>query len=526
MSRVSGILDSPEVDRLVLLVEESARAANKENPRFIEPAQGTLDRAKSARHHIVFGRRGSGKTSLLSKAASDLTVERRPIAFIDLETFKGHSYPDVLISVLIKTLEEFKIWIETAAIIPASKTSFWKKLFGSNPKCPPLNKAQAIEIAKELEEKIDLLYRQLNTEDAKKILSTTELQQEIDENADLNAGIQHSGINIGATIGNSEKLTHRSSAIEESRVHKIDFLHRNALLFQAIFKKISIFSSGNSYLFLDDLYHIKKSDQPHLIDYFHRLAKGNRLYLKIGTIKHRTEWYRHSEQPIGVKLGDDADEIDLDLTLEKYELAKKFLYSILSNIAREANIASINQLIVDTARDRLVVASGGVTRDFLALFRRSVLTARERIERHSKDPGSTQKINAEDVNISAGEHDTAKREELKRDAMEERITIENAFERVKQFCIEITKTNCFLVEKDKKDPAHLLIEELVDLRLLHLVKSRVTLKDKPGKQYVAYMLDLSQYTGERKRRGLDMIEFWKHDGAEKLRKQSLVFSPD
>jgi hypothetical protein len=262
MSRVSGILDSPEVDRLVLLVEESARAANKENPRFIEPAQGTLDRAKSARHHIVFGRRGSGKTSLLSKAASDLTVERRPIAFIDLETFKGHSYPDVLISVLIKTLEEFKIWIETAAIIPASKTSFWKKLFGSKPKCPPLNKAQAIEISKELGEKNDLLYKQLNTEDAKKLLSTTELQQEIDEKADLNAGIQHSWVNIGATIGSSEKLTHKSSATEESRVHKIDFLHRNALLFQAIFKKISIFSSGNSYLFLDDLYHIKKQIRP------------------------------------------------------------------------------------------------------------------------------------------------------------------------------------------------------------------------------------------------------------------------
>jgi ABC-type molybdenum transport system ATPase subunit/photorepair protein PhrA len=37
---------------------------------------------------LVFGRRGSGKSSLLRKAAADLTVDRRPIAFIDLETFK------------------------------------------------------------------------------------------------------------------------------------------------------------------------------------------------------------------------------------------------------------------------------------------------------------------------------------------------------------------------------------------------------------------------------------------------------
>jgi Ni2+-binding GTPase involved in maturation of urease and hydrogenase len=46
-----------------------------------------LDRAKSRRHHILFGRRGSGKTSLLRKAGSDLTLSRIPIAFIDLEAF-------------------------------------------------------------------------------------------------------------------------------------------------------------------------------------------------------------------------------------------------------------------------------------------------------------------------------------------------------------------------------------------------------------------------------------------------------
>jgi hypothetical protein len=79
----SELLNTPEVDRLMTLVEEATRATKGPPKRFIEPARGTLDRAKSRRHHIVFGRRGSGKTSLLRKAGSDLTLQRIPAAHLD-----------------------------------------------------------------------------------------------------------------------------------------------------------------------------------------------------------------------------------------------------------------------------------------------------------------------------------------------------------------------------------------------------------------------------------------------------------
>src|ERR1700716_1345298 len=98
---MSTVLDSPEVERLWILVGEATRASEEGVKRFIEPAHGTLRRAVNKRHHIIFGRRGSGKSSLLRKAAADLTLDRRPIAHVNLETFKGHSYPDVLLSVLL-----------------------------------------------------------------------------------------------------------------------------------------------------------------------------------------------------------------------------------------------------------------------------------------------------------------------------------------------------------------------------------------------------------------------------------------
>lgn len=97
------ILNKPEIDDLVRAVEEATRATVMSTTRFIEPAGSTLSRAMSKRNHIVFGRRGSGKTSLLLKAKRDLSLKRTPVAFVDMEQFKSHSYPDVLISVLIAT---------------------------------------------------------------------------------------------------------------------------------------------------------------------------------------------------------------------------------------------------------------------------------------------------------------------------------------------------------------------------------------------------------------------------------------
>ena len=68
------------------------------------------------------------------------------------------------------------------------------------------------------------------------------------------------------------------------------------------------------------------------------------------------------------------------------------------------------------------------------------------------------------------------------------------------------------------------IHELVDLKLLHSVRGRVTVSGKKGQIFEAYMLDVSQYAGTRKRRGLREIKFWRDD--EKLRRASMIFDPE
>jgi hypothetical protein len=167
------VLDRPEVESLVILAEEATRSSKEGVKRFIEPAQGTLRRAINKRHHIVFGRRGSGKSSLLRKAAADLTVDRRPIAYVDLETFKGHTYPDVLLSILLSALKEFNQWLKTAAIHPATRTTFWQKLFGSRPNRPAYNRVQIQSLSEDFTRHINNLQAQLHSSDHTQTTSST-----------------------------------------------------------------------------------------------------------------------------------------------------------------------------------------------------------------------------------------------------------------------------------------------------------------------------------------------------------------
>lgn len=518
MASKIGIFDNAAIQDLATTIEEAARSTEEGVKHFLEPAPGTLKRATSKRHHLIFGRRGSGKSSLLRKAGADLTVDRRPIAYVNLESFKEHSYPDVLLSVLLTTFENFKKWMESAAIHPASKTTFWNRLFGSKPKRQPYKRPAVSTLINNIDRAIKDLNTQLYSSDGADIeIKTGKLSSD-----EMKTSIKVGGSSVSAEVGGALSHSMHTEKSEKYRSVKVDFLFRNIIFYQKIFDEISSVSSGDSYIFLDDLYHIRRADQASLIDYFHRIAKDHHAWLKIGTIRHRSDWYRHGNPPIGLKLGDDADEIDLDLTLEKYVLAKHFLSSILENFAKIHGL-KLTDFVTDAARDRLILASGGVARDFLAIFRRSIDIARQRVM--EKKIARGEKIGVEDVNVAAGEYEPSKREDFKRDASEDKDVLTDFFNIIRDFCLTKAGANCFLLDKDAIGIEAQRIHELVDLKLLHVARSRVTVGKRPGKIFEAYMLDLSQYAGARKKRELEIIEFWRPNADETIRRIGLIFTP-
>ena len=103
--------------------------------------------------------------------------------------------------------------------------------------------------------------------------------------------------------------------------------------------------------------------------------------------------------------------------------------------------------LTNGARDRLVLASGGVARDFLTIFRRAIDIARERTGKGDLFRGD--KIGTEDVNKAAGENDKFKPEDLSRDAgRDEEGKLLESFEKASDFCLNRAKANCFLIDKD------------------------------------------------------------------------------
>jgi hypothetical protein len=512
------ILDSPEVQKLSQLVDESVRASREGVKHFVEPTPGVLVKAKSKRHHIIFGRRGSGKSSLLQKISADLTIERTPIAFVDLETFKQHSYPDVLLSVLIKSFVEVKRWLDTAAINPASKVSFWNKLFGAIPAKPTFNRNSTKALSADFQTMIEELNALLMEANEATIRASNK-----DENGnETKGGLSAKTSLVGAEL--STAFTNKNTTEEQSEYtsKKIEALHRNIMRYQELFSRLSALANGPSFLLLDDLYHLRLPDQSHVVDYFHRIAKGANLWLKIGTIRHRSRWYVLGNPPIGMKLGDDADEIDLDVTLEKYEVTKAFLMKLLNQFAAEASV-SLLTMLAEGAPDRLVLASGGVARDCLTIFNRSIQVARERIISGKMARGP--KVGSEDVNVAAGQQSTFKEEDFTRDTgtNDDRDRLMSNFQEIVEFCTAKTQANCILIEKDLTSQLIESINELVDLKFLHRAKSRVTVRDRPGRLYDAYMLDLSQYTGERARRDFEIVKFWGQHSDDALRRAGLIY---
>jgi len=225
-----------------------------------------------------------------------------------LEIFKGHTYPDVLISILVSTLKEFEQWLNTAAVNPADKTSFWQKLFGTKPARPAYRKTDVNTSRADIHTRIDELKAELYASDA---VPTKRAQEHSKESAIQGEAKLHVA-SIGAKIADISKIEDEQEIQREYQHSKIELLHQHILEYQELFRRLQEICGGDSYLFLDDLYHIRTTDQPYVVDYFHRIAKGSGLWLKVGTIRHRSKWYIHGDPPISVKLGFDARKIFLN----------------------------------------------------------------------------------------------------------------------------------------------------------------------------------------------------------------------
>jgi hypothetical protein len=258
------------------------------------------------------------------------------------------------------------------------------------------------------------------------------------------------------------------------------------------------------YVFIDDFYFLPRAYQPLVLDMLVSCIRDCEAWLKVASIRHLTRWFQHSP-PLGLQTTQDAELINLDVTLQDPKRAKSFLESILLEYCKTVSIGSLNRIFNSKALDRLVLASGAVPRDYLVLASSSIQNAQRREK--------AKLVGAQDVNQAAGEAMQIRIQELEED-MAANIESANrtiaALNTVRNWCLEERGYTYFLVDyrdKEENPGRYNVLTDLMSVRLVHLIDAGVSHAHAAGQRSEAFMLDLSQYSGLRLKQGIEIIDF-------------------
>jgi hypothetical protein len=491
--------DLDKISHLIVRIKESTRGdANPENVnRFVEPAPGTLVEAVSRQHHIVFGRRGSGKSSLLRKAESDLVARRCPVAFVDLDIYKGQTFPNLVASVLRDAFTQYR---KLAILL--------------------LERRVAKNINSRLNDEIAELDSLIAAPDEAKALKSVIRKRHDKQQHDGGGGLKFfSYFKLSGKIqqGRSDESKHEVEL--EYAASKQEIVYNHIGFYRETLRLVADTFGNDAFLMLDELYHIPQNLQPLVLDYLHGIARNNRVWLKVGTVRYRSRLLTRTETGSrGIELRQDVQPINLDESFETFAQTQRFLMQILGTFAAEVHLTGVNDLASETAVKRLIQASGGVARDFLTLFVDAVLITKERLAR---DATRRRRISADDVWDAAAKFNGERRSEFNSDVrLQKPEKLIFTIGSIREFCY-VNQLNCILIQDNSSGELRELIDEIWDCKLLHTVKSGLWIGTQ---QHTAYMLDVSEQASDWHMRRI-IIDLDQEDSLlkEQLRQKRLVY---
>ncbi len=452
-----------------------------------------LNDALARQNHAIFARRGCGKTLLLHKSSENAPEEIK-IVYLNCEDFKQHSFPNVLIEILASLFREMEKhqtgWFGRKKNIKEGLNSIISDLD---------------QMTKEADQRSEIVRER----------SAQEAQISTGAKGELSA----SGAAIGASI-ESQRAT--SSEIEKSYELHHEKLQRLDTWLPRLKERIRIFFEQSKkvktiFIQIDDLYHLRKSDQAFVVDYIHRLCKDLPLFFKIATLRHASTLYADREgQPIGAQERHDYQPISIDYSFGDFSRTERQNRQILYRFAEKADMTreELDSLFKGEGFARLVMAGGGVPRDILSLFLEILNDV------GAKDGG---KIGKDEVRILSKANFERRIEELKHDSRyDEQNDLIRGIYTIWRFCLD-KKTNIFLIEERmlKEDDAwRALFYRLLDYRIVHNCANALTHKSQEG-TYQAFAIDIGCYAHLRKH----MNRFNEIDVSDKLAKEKMRSAP-
>jgi hypothetical protein len=479
--------------------------------RFVELRPGIDETLRARRHHLIAGRRGTGKSTLLHYVRQRLRDEGSPVAVIDMEKYKGRPFPDVLIEILIALLDEVR------------------------PSVRPRSMLRDFRLRRQFNHSRQELSALLNDPQSvvKKVRRGQKSRSHSDAKGRISSIGKHlgSGVELSAAGESSSELLSSVTATAEFEVFKIEILQQMASKLSLELTRLVNGATGNqAIIFIDDFYYVRLSDQANVLDYLHQVIKGTGIWLKVGGVGTRMRPFQDGDPPIGMQPNQDIDRLTIDVTLNDFGTAQRFLELMLDGVIKPFGLTT-SQLMTDTARSRMVLACGGaVARDYVTMTAGALDAAVERLNRKAPPTQDTMvNIQTEDVNLAARQRMNEKEDEdLHEDAGTDAVKLKERWRDVCNFVREQGGTAFVLFRQQDLDASSWgeEIRQLENLRLLHRIKD--TVPNTPnwrGVKVVVFMVDLGQVTIQRLRKGIP--NFWQSSAEfDRLRRAEWVYGPE
>lgn len=412
-------LAQPSVDQLIQLLEARSRTSDAlPSLRYVEDPRASLSVVSVQRHHIVYGRRGVGKTALL--------LEAKRIA-----EEMGHA----------------TIWVNAQTL------------------------------------------RRLDADQAFLVLAE-KIARAVGSRGGSSAG---SAFGVLSAIAN--RIRARVSTDVGAPLEVANLISELNSALRGVLREDLL----RAYVYIDDFYLLDRAVQPEVLDRLHSLLRDTNGWIKIASIERLTRPFEPSTK-LGLEIPHDATTIDLDVTLEDPGAAQAFLERVLIDYTAAAGIATPRSIVKPEALSRLVLASGGVPRDYLNLLAASIVGAR-------KARALAREVGKEDVARAASDAARTKRRDLEQDVggVEARQLVD--FLDSLSSAVKAAGYTFFLVRVDEPVGANYeRLGRLVDLRFCHLVQPSLSDQHRSGIRYEAYVLALSEFADVRLKRGLQVLD--------------------
>lgn len=457
----------------------------------------------SRQNHTIFARRGCGKTLLLHHSSRRLDDQSDTVrtVYLNCEDFKRHTFPNVLIEILDALFHELE-----------SHLTGW---FG--------RKRRSRALIREIRSNLgNLKAAEDSTEETVRLVTSDERSSSA--SGSLEIGRERL---IDSKLGTSNSRTskaetERTFTHHEDKIRSLDMQLPH--IKQLIREFFNISASVKSvFLQIDDLYHLRKSDQPFVIDYIHRLCKDLPLYFKVATLRHASSLYIDREgQPIGAQERHDYQPINIDYTFADFTRTRDQNRRIFHEFGKLASISDeeMDDLFKGQGFDRIVMAGGGVPRDTLSLFLEVLGTAQSQ---------GGDRIGKDEVRILSRSNFERRIDELKQDSEGgEQDELMRGIYALRRFCLS-KQSNVFMVSEQtiqRNERFRALINRLLDYRIIHNAGTALTHKSRPG-TYQGFAIDIGCYAHLRKLQGrFNEVDVSIRDAKEKLRSSPILEDRD